>query len=93
MNYIRKQILKKIILIIFYFDNVSKTTYNKFFKNGEFMKTTVTMIALFAAVTLAACGKKEEAATAEPTPVVAPAPATSSAPAASEPAKTDEAKK
>ncbi len=56
------------------------------------MKTIVTMATLLAAITLAACGKKEEVKPVEAAPVAAPAaPSAPSAPA--EPAKQEEAKK
>jgi len=57
------------------------------------------LFALFAAATLVACGKKEEAKPVEtpavvaPAPASTPAPAPAPAPAASEPAKTEEVKK
>lgn len=58
-----------------------------FLTNGDVMKSV--LFALFAAVTLAACSKKDETPAPAPATVVAPA----SAPVASEPAKTEEAKK
>jgi hypothetical protein len=61
-----------------------------FLQTEKFMKTIVTIATLFAAMTLAACGKKEEAKPVEAAPVAAPAvaPATPA-----EPAKQEEAKK
>ena len=46
------------------------------------MTKTTLIAALFAAIALTACGKKEEAPAAAPAPVAAPAPAADAAPAA-----------
>ncbi len=57
------------------------------------MKTIVTITALVAAMTLAACGKKEEVKPVEAAPVAAPAAAPAAPSTPSEPAKQEEAKK